>query len=172
MFWSSQTWHNTKQTGLHPPLLVNKSFQFVINATLPVYAFVRDKTEKKILTALVQQVHLLAVKATGTNPLTDSRLVERMIESYSILFRLKAFLAAWDFYEVCWKLEWEILKLYVVYYSKTFIFIIIFPNIFIQLSWLIRREWSSQVRLCIWLLCVLAFWWVFFLTFSLTSFPY
>lgn len=39
----------------------------------------KQKT-KQSLTALVQQVHLLAVKATGTNPLTDSRLVKRMIE--------------------------------------------------------------------------------------------
>ena len=49
-FWSSQTWHNTKQTGLHPTLLVNKSFQFVIYITLPVSAFVWNKTENKTIT--------------------------------------------------------------------------------------------------------------------------
>ena len=58
---------------------------------MSVYLFLlsggtKQKT-KQLLTALVQQVHLLAVKATGTSPLTDSRLVERMIKRYSILFR-------------------------------------------------------------------------------------
>lgn len=81
-----------------PRCLSIRAFSLLL---MPLYLFMLSwgtRQKKKILTALVQQVHLLAVKATGTNPLTDSRLVERMIERYSI-FRLKAFLAAWDLHK-------------------------------------------------------------------------